>query len=87
MEVSYSPKFIRRLKSLPPALQEEAMEKIDLFHDEANHLTLKVHKLRGRLEDCYSFSVNYQTRIIFIFLTSESKEAYLLTIGSHSIYD
>ena len=84
IQLIYAPAFVRAMKKLPVDLQEEALEKIESFRNEKNHVQLKVHKLRGRLEDRYSFSVNYKVRIIFQF--SASKKAILLSIGDHDIY-
>lgn len=87
MEVAYAPSFIRAFRALVPELQEEALEKIDLFREEKNHKQLKVHKLTGRLTDRYSFYVNFRTRIVFIFSKQRTpKTAYLLMIGNHDIY-
>jgi mRNA-degrading endonuclease YafQ of YafQ-DinJ toxin-antitoxin module len=84
MTISYKPTFVRDFKKLPAPLQEEALERIDLFKDVENHKKLKVHKLKGRLEDFYSFSVTYSHRIVFSF---ESKnEAVFISIGDHDIY-
>lgn len=81
----YTPTFVRGLGKLPSALQEEALEKIEMFKDPKNHRLLKVHKLTGRLKEQYSFSVNYRYRIIF---THEKKDVAILhVIGDHSIYD
>lgn len=74
------------LRGLPNALQCEAKEKILLFRDPANHLQLKVHKLKGRLKTRYSFSVNYDTRIVFRYLDTKPREALLLAVGDHDIY-
>lgn len=88
MEIAFAPSFIRALRSLPPELQEEALEKIDLFRDSKNHTQLKVHKLTGRLIGRYSFYVNFRTRIVFIFSKQKkSTIAFLLTIGDHSVYN
>lgn len=87
MEISFSPTFVRTFKSLPEALQEEVLEKVDLFKEVANHKSLKVHKLSGRLKDRSSFSVNYRTRIIFTYLPGTPREAFLLTVGDHDVYD
>ena len=84
MEVYFKPTFIRKLKSLEAALQDEIMEKIELFKDEKNHKQLKVHKLQGVLSGRYSFSVNYQTRIVFSYLSKN--EAVLLAVGDHDVY-
>jgi len=87
MEVAYTPGFIRMMKILPPDLQEEAIEKITLFKDSKNHSILKVHKLQGRLKNRLSFWVNYKTRIVFIYTSTKPKEAILLAIGDHDVYN
>jgi mRNA-degrading endonuclease YafQ of YafQ-DinJ toxin-antitoxin module len=84
MLISFKPSFVREFKKLPIELQEEALERIDLFREIENHEKLKVHKLRGRLADFYSFSVTYSHRIVFNY---ESKsEAVFLAIGDHDVY-
>lgn len=74
------------LEKLSVELQEESLEKIELFGEEENHLRLKVHKLEGDLHGWYSFSVNYKTRIIFHYLKTSPKEARLDAIGDHDVY-
>ena len=86
MEVSYTPAFVRMLVKLPKELQEEALEKIELFRDEKNHDLLRVHKLSGGLKGRYSFSVNYKTRIVFNITKTLPKEARLDAIGDHDVY-
>lgn len=69
---------------MPVELQEEALERIDLFKEVENHKKLKVYKLKGRLADLYSFSVTYSHRIVFSY---ESKNAVVfLAVGDHEIY-
>lgn len=84
MEVQFTPSFIRQLKKLPKALQQEAVEKINLFKQDPQHAMLKTHKLKGKLKDRYSFSVNYQTRIVFRHLNKNT--AVLLAVGDHDVY-
>ncbi len=86
MEIAYKPSFLRQFKKLPPRLQEEASEKIELFKDPSNHKALKVHKLKGDLAGRLSFSVNYKHRIVFAWEV-QNKSAILLGFGDHSIYD
>lgn len=84
MIIRYKPSFVREFKKLSVELQEEVLERIDLFKDAENHQKLKMHKLKGRLADVYSFSVTYSHRIVFSF---ESKEvAVFLAIGTHEVY-
>ena len=84
MIVNYKPSFVREFKKLSTDLQEEALERISQFGNTENHKKLKVHKLKGRLEGFYSFSVTYSHRIIFSY---ESKnEVVFLAIGDHDVY-
>jgi len=81
----YAPRFVRYFKRLPKDLQEEALEKIELFKDNKNHPGLKVHKLHGRFSSCLGFSVNYKTRIVFQYISKTG--VALLAIGDHDIYN
>jgi mRNA-degrading endonuclease YafQ of YafQ-DinJ toxin-antitoxin module len=85
MEIVYKPSFIREFKKLPPALQEDAHAKMELFRDVKNHEQLKVHKLTGQLKGFHSFSVTYSHRIVFAY---ESKDVVAFhMIGSHDVYN
>ncbi len=84
MKIVYKAKFLRQLKKLPPLLQQEAKEKIQLFKENPEHPYLKAHKLKGKLKGFWSFSVNYKDRIIF---QHEGKEKIaLIAIGDHDVY-
>ena len=84
MKIAYTPQFLRMFKKLEHALKEEAAEKIELFEKNPAHAQLKAHKLKGRLKNRYSFSVNYQTRIIYTPISNE--EVAFLVIGDHDVY-
>lgn len=84
MEIFYLPKFVKMYKKLPPHLREEVNEKIELFGKDPNHSFLKTHKLHGVLKGCHGFSVNYQYRIVFQYLSKE--KVVLLCVGDHEIY-
>lgn len=86
MEVAFKPSFLRQLKKLPPALQDEAIEKLEQFKDLSTHARLRVHKLKGGLAGNLSFSVNYRYRIIFIWEVA-NESAIMLAIGDHALYD
>ena len=85
MEIAYKPIFIRQFNKLPIILQEEIYEKIDQFKIVSNHNRLKVHKLRGKFKNFYSFSVNYKYRIVFEYDTKT--KVNFLGIGDHEIYN
>ena len=84
MRITYKPTFVKSFKKLETSLQEEAFDKIELFKNESNHQQLKVHKLKGRLKDYYSFSINYKYRIVFLY--SGPDEADFKDISSHDVY-
>lgn len=77
-------KYRKSLKKFPQNLLEKLDAKINLFVQFPFHPTLKTHKLFGSLEGYYSFSVNYEYRIIFKFISEE--EVVFFNIGTHKIY-
>ncbi len=83
--VLYKPTFVRQYKKLPVALQEEIKEKLALFAKNPKYPFLKMHKLKGKLKKFYSFSVNYEYRIVFKFESKAS--AVMLAVGDHSVYN
>lgn len=84
MEIKYKPSFLRDFKRLPVEIQEEAKERIVSFTNTSNHKKLKVHKLKGKLKDYYSFSVTYSHRIVFQYETKKS--IVFIAIGDHDVY-
>ncbi len=85
VEIVYAPKFVRAYKKFVPGLKKEIKAAIELFADRANHERLRVHKLSGRMEGRYGFSVNYQTRIVFQW--DPDGRAVFLIVGDHDIYE
>ena len=84
IRVVYTPSFIKQTKALETSVFEEVVRKVELFKNPQNHKILKVHKLHGRLRDCFAFSVNRRMRIIFEYVGKS--EALLHDIGGHEIY-
>lgn len=72
------------MNKLEKDLVDEVFEKIELFKDKKNHKILKVHKLHGRLAGCFSFSINYDHRIVFEYESDDS--VIFLEIGDHDLY-
>jgi len=83
MKVAFHPNFIRIFKKLPVALQEEIRQKISLFEQDQANISLKNHKLHGKLKNYYSFSVNYSYRILY---KKHGKIVVLAEIGTHDMY-
>lgn len=85
MKVVFTPTFVRKFKKLSHSLQDEANEKIALFRNNPDHLSLRIHKLKGQLRGFLSFSVNYAYRILFVY--DDKKTVALLGIGTHKVYE
>ena len=86
MELGYKASFVRQLKTLPCALQAEALVRIKEFKNPKNHARLHVHPLKGKLRGFFSFSVNYRYRIVFQWIGKGKNLAALTGIGDHDIY-
>ncbi len=82
--LEYAPKFLRQLYKLEPNIQEEALNKVELFKDPKNHRSLNVHKLHGRFKDRHAFYITSRIRILFRYENHIS--ASLLVIGDHGVY-
>ena len=85
LSLIYAPIFVRNLNKLENKLQDEVLDKIELFNNLENHKQLKVHKLKGRFKNCYSFSANYRYRILFSYANKD--EVNILAISDHDIYN
>ncbi len=83
MDISYSPSFLRQLKKFPKKIIDEVLLKIKQFEKDTQSTNLKNHKLHGRLRGRYSFSVNYNLRIIYRI---KDNEYQFLDIGDHDLY-
>ena len=84
MKIAFTPAFVKQFNSLPNELQEEILEKTELFKDIKNHKMLKVHKLHGRFASRYGFSIDYKNRIIFSYFKKD--ETVFMAVGDHDIY-
>ncbi len=85
IEISYTRRFSKRFSKYDKRFQEIIAARIEEFKNPVNHEPLRVHKLHGQMNGLWSFSVDYHTRVVFIFLSKT--EAALLTIGDHEVYD
>lgn len=83
-KIYYSSHFERAFKALPLKVKKQAIEKEGIFRNDCFDKRLKTHKLKGKLENSWSFSINYSYRILFEF--SGDDEAGFIDVGTHSIY-
>ncbi len=84
MQIIYSPQFIKDYNRLEIQTKRKAEKKEIIFKKNPFDARLKTHKLSGRLRDTWSFSIDYNYRIIFEF--QSEKTIIFHAIGGHSIY-
>lgn len=84
MEISFSSSFKRAFKKRIKAntdLEEKFWQKLEQFTVNPYDTSLKTHKLSGKLKEFWSFSVDYDERVLFYF--TEDEKAVFVDIGSH----
>ena len=84
MKIIYSSKFAKEYKKLPQKIKLIAEEKEKIFRKDPFDPSLKTHKLSGKLKNFYSFSIDYQYRIIFEFRGKDI--IWFHKAGTHEIY-
>lgn len=84
MEIFYTPKFVKTYKKIPTSIKRLAIKKEKIFLANPHDPRLNTHALKGELRGKWSFSVNYQYRIVFIFIQNDG--VVFLVIGTHEIY-
>ncbi|HZJ18666.1 MAG TPA: type II toxin-antitoxin system mRNA interferase toxin, RelE/StbE family [Patescibacteria group bacterium] len=84
MKIYYSSKFAKEYKKLPNKIKLEAEKKEKTFRKDPFDPKLKAHKLSGKLKEYYSFSIDYQYRIIFEFASKNI--IWFHSVGTHQIY-
>ncbi len=84
IEISFSSSFKRAFKKKIKGnkyLENKFFERIGKFINDPYDKSLKTHKLSGKLKDLWSFSVDYDIRVIFFFL--DEKRVVFVDIGTH----
>jgi addiction module RelE/StbE family toxin len=85
MEIAFSSSFKRAFKKKIKGrkeIEDLFWEAASLFIQDPFQPSLKTHKLSGKLKDLWSFSVEYDLRVIFYFEDKNSK-AIFVYIGTH----
>ena len=84
IEIIWDEPFLRILKKWRkkhPNLGERFQQKIELFIQDPFDPSLRTHALSGNLAGCWSFSINYDYRLIFKFI--DENRVLLIDLGSH----
>lgn len=84
VKVSFSSSFRRTFKKRikgNPDLEVRFWQKVERFIADPFDQSLKTHKLSGKLKDFWSYSIDYDERVLFYF--TEYGDAVFVDIGSH----
>ena len=84
-EIIYTDSYIRRAKKFfkrHPELVSQYEKTLKLLELNPYHPSLRLHKLRGKLSELYSVSINISYRISIYFLI-EKDRIIPVDIGSH----
>ena len=76
--------FKKSYKKLPKIIQEKANEKDKIFQQNPSAANLRVHKLKGKLKNYWSYSVDENYRVLFGFI--DRNKIIYFHIGTHEIY-
>lgn len=87
MEVSFSSSFkksARKKFRINPHLENDFWICVQLFTQNPFDPTLKTHKLSGKLSQLWSFSIDFDNRVVFYFTDQNPKQAVFVDIGTHN---
>ena len=62
-------------------LESRFWNKLQLFTEDPFNPSLRTHKLSGKLKNLWSFTIEYDERVVFYF--TYDGNAVLIDIGSH----
>lgn len=83
MQVKLSDKVqsqLEEIKKKDKKLAQRIEKQLILFSSNPKHLSLRIHKLSGKLKNLYSISITSGFRMIYVL---SGNEAYFTKIGTH----
>ena len=85
--ITFDPVFGKKFKKYTARLSApekiRLKKRLEIFQENVFDRRLRVHKLKGDLNQYYALSLNYSDRLVFKILDDEG--IYLIEIGSHDI--
>ena len=84
IEVAFGASFKRAFRKRiqgRAGLEARFWERLAIFQNNPFDARLRTHKLSGQLKDLWSFSVEYDARVIFSFV--DDRRALFIDIGTH----
>ncbi|MBU0981815.1 type II toxin-antitoxin system RelE/ParE family toxin [Patescibacteria group bacterium] len=84
-EIHYNETFEAQFLNLPKSIWKKACKCERLFRENSFHPSLRLHKLRGKLDGLWSISIDMKYRLIFKPL--DDGVILFVSIGLHAIYN
>lgn len=84
IEITFSSSFRRFFKKRvkgDSSLEEKFWQRVEIFTHNPFDSRLRTHKLSGKLKDLWSFSIEFDVRIIFYFV--DDTKVMFIDIGKH----
>lgn len=85
MKIFFTSRFEKAYRKLPYFLKNKAKQKETVFRNNPFDKQLKTHKLGGKYNNYWSFSISGSHRIMFEFI--DKNEVAFINIGDHDIYN
>jgi len=63
-------------------LRENFWDSLEIFSKNPFHSHLKTHKLTGKLQGLWAFTVSHDCRVVFKFF-NDNKSVLLIDVGTH----
>ncbi len=89
MKLVWSSRFtraVKRMAKIRPGVLDDLEQTLRLLESAPRHPSLRTHKLKGALKDCWACSAGYDFRLVFEFQKnpkSKEPEIHLLNAGTH----
>ncbi len=77
---SFKRAFKKRIEGRQP-LEDKFWKRVEMFKNYPHDARLRTHKLSGDLQAFWSFSIEYDVRVVFQF--TDKNRAVFTDIGSH----
>lgn len=84
-DIHYNDDFLRQFKAITKHVQKKACKCEKLFRENPFHPSIRLHKLKGKLDGLWSISIDMKYRIIFEPL--DDGVVLFISVGMHAIYD
>ena len=83
--IHYNSNFEKQFKALPNMVKRKAVKAEKIFRENVFHPSLRLHKLKGKLDDLWSISIDRRYRIVFEVM--EDGVVLFVSVGMHAIYE